>query len=146
MLSLVALVIAGLIDPSPSATDSTPPIAIEGCAAETESATNPNLRVGISFRDLANSAAIKVRFDIFLVDASGDITGRQSATIEGTFSPNTLIEPRRAAVTNTLLTQPEYPDSSAWIVPNHYGSGVTTVHCELNAAKFADGSAYNRPQ
>jgi hypothetical protein len=119
-----------------------PPIGIEVCTAEQQSTTNPNLKVGIAFRDLTNSDAVLVKFDLLLLDSSGAIVDTKVVSIEGKFASNLLIQPRRDSLGRSVLTQPEYPDSSAWNVPNHFGSGVDHVRCQLHSATFADGTTW----
>jgi hypothetical protein len=138
---------APVISPTPAATVQPlkPPIAIELCVSEVQSATNPNLRVGIGFRDLKEADAVHVEFDVSLMDHNDKVVNVHTLAMDGKFVSNIFIQPRRNPVNDTLLTQPEYPDSSAWSVANHYGSGVERVRCELHAAKFADGTAWTRP-
>lgn len=126
--------------------DAAAPIAVELCDGSVQSATNPNLKVGVGFRDLKDVDAVHVEFDIVLLDGSGNSVDTRTVSIDGTFAPNVLILPRRASITDSLLTQPEYPDSPAWNVADHFGSGVERVRCELHAAKFSDGSAWERPK
>ena len=134
--------------PSPSATpmpaESLPPIAVEMCQAEPESENNPNLHVGISFRNLTDEEATTVRFDVFVSDNSGRIINDQLVSIQGHFGPNILISPKRSPLTNDLLTQPEYPSSPAWNIANHFGSGARSVRCEVDSAEFADHTAWQR--
>ena len=122
------------------------PVSIELCAADPQNATNPNLKVGLAFRDLTDVEAVEVRFDILLLDGSDKVVASQTVSITGKFSPNILIEPRRAPLTSALLTQPEYPDSPAWNVSNHSGSGVESVRCQVHSVKFADGTSWDLPQ
>jgi len=142
-------VLASTDDPTPTAQPVAseplppPPISIEVCSGEQQSTTNPNLKVGIAFRDLTESAAQDVKFDILLLDSSGRLVDTRVVEIKGTFAPNELIQPRRAAIGDGLLTQPEYPDSSAWNIQNHFGSGVEKVRCQLHSAIFADGTTWN---
>lgn len=136
--ALARLARADDVPPSPPP----PPIAIEVCSAEQQSSTNPNLKVGIAFRNLTNADALDVKFDLLLLDSSGAIVDTKVESIDGKFAPNLLIQPRRDSIVRKLLTQPEYPDSSAWNVPNHFGSGVDHVRCQLHSATFADGTTW----
>jgi hypothetical protein len=128
---------------SPKPSPPPPPISIEMCSAEQQSSTNPNLKVGVAFRNLTNSDAVDVKFDLLLLDPSGAIVDTKVESIDGKFAPNELIQPRRDTIGRALLTQPEYPDSSAWNVPNHFGSGVDHVRCQLHSATFADGTSWD---
>ena len=134
--------------PSPSATpmpaQSLPPIAVEMCQAEPESENDPNLHVGISFRNLTDEEATTVRFDVLVIDNSGKIINDQLVSIQGHFGPNILISPKRSPLTEDLLTQPEYPSSPAWNIANHFGSGARSVRCEVDSAEFADHTAWQR--
>ena len=137
---------AGDASPSPPPVPSlqqTQPVSIEICSSEEQSATNPNLKVGIGFRDLTDTDVTQVKFDILLLDSSGRVVDTKVVSIDGKFAPNELISPHRGSLTGGLLTQPEYPDSSAWNVANHYGSGVEKVRCQLHAATFADGTTWS---
>ena len=120
-------------------------IAVEMCVAQQQSENNPNLKVGIAFRDLRDLAATHVAFDIVNVAPDGAPVALHHVSIDGSFAPQQLIEPRRAAFSDGLLTQPEYSDSPAWNVPNHFGSGATQVRCVVSSATFRDGSVWNRP-
>ena len=121
---------------------SLPPISVELCVAEAQNQDNPNLQVGISFRDLSEVTATEVRFVILIVDSQGRQVTRQLVSIDGHFGPNVLIAPRRSPLTELLLMQPEYTDSPAWNVPNHYGSGANQVRCLVDSARFADGTVW----
>jgi hypothetical protein len=129
---------------APSVDAKLPPVSIEMCSSDAQGASNPNLKVGLAFRDLTDVEAVEVQFDIVLLDGSDNVVAAQTKSISGKFSPNILIEPRRAPMTNGLLTQPEYPDSPAWNVSNHFGSGVERVRCELHSVKFADGTSWSQ--
>jgi len=133
---------------TPSATpmpaESLPPIAVEMCQAEPESENNPNLHVGISFRNLTDEEATTVRFDVLVIDNSGKIVNDQLVSIQGHFGTNVLISPKRSPLTQDLLTQPEYPNSPAWNIANHFGSGARSVRCEVDSAEFADHTAWQR--
>jgi len=129
---------------TPAPAQSLPPIAVEMCQAEPESPDNPNLHVGISFRNLTDEEATTVRFDVFVVDNSGKVLSEQLVSIDGHFGPNILISPKRSPLTNDMLTQPEYPSSPAWNIANHFGSGARSVRCEVDSAEFADHTAWQR--
>jgi hypothetical protein len=130
--------------PTPTPYESLPPVAIEMCVAEPQAPSNPNLHVGISFRNLTDTDATTVRFDVLVVDGNSHILTTQLVSIQGKFAPNTLVSPRRSPLTGDLLTQPEYPDSPAWNIANHFGSGAQSVRCELDSAEFADHTAWLR--
>lgn len=129
---------------APAPAESLPPIAVEMCQAEPESQDNPNLHVGISFRDLRDEEATTVRFDVFVIDSSGKVVNEQLVSIQGHFGSNVLISPKRSPLTNEMLTQPEYPSSPAWNIANHFGSGARSVRCEVDSAEFADHTAWQR--
>ena len=135
--------------PSPAVTatpgvNTTEAVAVELCVAEQQSTNNPNLKVGIAFRNLRDVPAVHVVFDVLNVDAQGTVVAYHTVSIDGKFAPNELIQPRRAPWTDKLLTQPEYPESPAWNVPNHFGSGATQVRCVSDSATFQDGSTWKR--
>jgi hypothetical protein len=143
LMTAAAIVILGSSDPQPIATpDMTPPIAVEVCSSNFQSDTNPNLKVGIAFRNDSLVEAVDVKFAITLVDTSNRVLDTQIVTIDGRFAPGVLISPRRGAINDTLLTQPEYPNSPAWNVANHFGSNVASVRCIFDSARFADGSMW----
>lgn len=127
---------------APAAADGQIPVAIEICDGVVQGPTNPNLKVGIAFRNNATVDALEVTFDILLMDDTDKIIDTQTGVVDGKFSPGTLIEPRRSPITSALLTQPEYPDSPAWNVRNHFGSGVTRVRCKVHAVKFSDETVW----
>jgi hypothetical protein len=129
---------------APAPAESLPPIAVEMCQAEPESPDNPNLHVGISFRNLTDEEATTVRFDVFVLDGSGKLLNDQLVSIDGHFGPNVLISPKRSPLTGDILTQPEYPGSPAWNIANHFGSGARSVRCEVDSAEFADHTAWQR--
>lgn len=145
-----AVLIAAAPQPAPTPTstpapyESLPPVAIEMCQAEPEAESNPNLHVGISFRNLSDTEATTVRFDVLVIDGSGRVLITQLVSIDGHFASNQLISPRRSALTGDLLTQPEYPNSPAWNIANHFGSGAQSVRCEVDSAEFADHTAWQR--
>ena len=143
-----ALIIAAAPTPAPTATpepaESLPPIAVEMCQAEPATEGNPNLHVGISFRDLLDADATTVRFDVYVIDNSGKILNEQLVSIQGRFASNVLISPKRSPLTDDLLTQPEYPSSPAWNIANHFGSGARSVRCEVDSAEFSDHTAWQR--
>jgi hypothetical protein len=126
-------------------TDTLPPVAVEVCSAEVQSATNPNLKVGIGFRDNKDVTAVHVSFLVLLMDDQNRVVDTHVVSMDGSFAPNLLILPRRAPITDGLLTQPEYPDSPAWNVPSHFGSPASRVRCVLDAATFADGTMWKIP-
>ena len=149
LIAAAAILAAGPAPaPTPSATpmpaESLPPIAVEMCQAEPESENNPNLHVGISFRNLTDEEATTVRFDVLVIDNSGKIVNDQLVSIQGHFGTNVLISPKRSPLTQDLLTQPEYPNSPAWNIANHFGSGARSVRCEVDSAEFADHTAWQR--
>ena len=149
LIAAAAIVAAGPTPaPTPSATpmpaESLPPIAVEMCQSEPESEDNPNLHVGISFRNLTDEEATTVRFDVLVIDNGGRVINDQLVSIQGHFGPNILISPKRSPLTNDLLTQPEYPNSPAWNIANHFGSGARSVRCEVDSAEFADHTAWQR--
>lgn len=119
-----------------------PPVSIELCMSENQSDTNPNLRVGIGFRDLKDADAVHIDFDVLLLDGSNNLVDTRHVSMDGKFASNIFIQPRRSPTNGQLLTQPEYPDSPAWNVANHFGSGVERVRCQVHAAKFADGTSW----
>ena len=121
------------------------PVSVELCTGDAQSQTNPNLKVAIGFRNLTDVDITRVQFDILLLDESDKVVDTRPVAIDGKFGPNVLILPRRAPFTDAPLTQPEYPDSPAWIVADHFGSGVESVRCEVHSVKFADGTSWNRP-
>lgn len=129
---------------TPAPYESLPPIAIELCVAEPQADSNPNLHVGIAFRDLTDADATTVRFDILVVDDSGKVLSTSLVSIDGDFKPNDLVTPRRSPLTGELLTAPGYAHSPAWNIPNHFGSGARSVRCELDSAEFADHTAWQR--
>ena len=148
--TLALVVLAAFAAAAPPATstakDDAGPIVIQSCSGGFQSSTNPNLKVGISFLNTGGTDAVTVKFDILLLDASETTLETQTESIHGKFSPDTLIQPRRAPFTDMLLTQPEYPDSPAWIVPNHHGTDVTHVRCQLHSVDFADGTSWSATQ
>jgi len=119
-----------------------PPVSIELCTSENQSDTNPNLRVGIGFRDLKDADAVHIDFDVLLLDGSNKLVDTRHVSMDGKFASNIFIQPRRSPTNGQLLTQPEYPDSPAWNVANHFGSGVERVRCQVHAVKFADGTSW----
>lgn len=143
-----AIIAAAPQAPQPTATPSPyaslPPIAVEMCVAKPQTQSNPNIQVGIAFRNLEDADATTVRFDVLVIDGSGKVLNTQLVSISGKFSSNTLISPRRSPLTGDLLTQPEYPNSPAWNIENHFGSGAQAVRCELDSAEFADHTAWQR--
>ncbi len=149
LLSILLLVGSPNATPSPAATstpsaDTTPAIAVEMCVAEQQSVNNPNLKVGIGFRNLRDVEAIHVAFDVLNVNGDGRVLAYHTVSMDGHFAPNVLVVPRRAPWTDALLMQSEYPDSPAWSVPNHFGSGASQVRCVPDSATFKDGSVWKR--
>jgi hypothetical protein len=150
VLVAAGTIMAAAATPAPSMTAtpmpaaSLPPIAIEMCQSEPESENNPNLHVGISFRNLTDEEATTVRFDVLVIDSSGKVINDQLVSIQGHFGPNVLISPKRSPLTEDLLTQPEFPNSPAWNIANHFGSGARSVRCEVDSAEFADHTAWQR--
>ena len=144
MLVAAAPTPAPLPSVAPAPAQSLPPIAVEMCQAEPESPDNPNLHVGISFRNLTDEVATTVRFDVLVLDGSGKLVNEQLVSIDGHFGPNVLISPKRSPLTDDMLTQPEYPSSPAWNIANHFGSGAQSVRCLVDSAEFADHTAWQR--
>ena len=137
------MMLASIAATDARAGDKLPPVAVELCTGEEQSATNPNLKVGIGFRNLGDIDAVHVAFDVLLLDANGKLVDTRVVAMDGKFGPNIFIQPQRSPTTDVLLTQPEYPDSPAWNVADHYGSGVTTVRCQVDSVRFADGTAWD---
>jgi hypothetical protein len=152
MSIVIALLISGLLaladpaaSPIPDLTPPpAPPITVLGCSGDYQSISNPNLKVGISFINEAQSDAVEVNFDILLLDSSAHMLEHQVEVMRGHFAPNVMIEPKRSSLGDAILTQPDYPGSPAWIVPNHHGSDTAHIFCRVNSAVFADGSTWSR--
>lgn len=124
------------------------PVKIEACGAiandyENNTVDPPayaytEIEAEVSFRDVAQSAAVAVKFGFAPVDSFNNIIGAgASGTVTGSYAPGVLIQPHRAGLENVLQS-----DASAWTMDVSQ-QDVHGVLCFVQSVRLEDGTIWN---
>lgn len=103
-----------------------------------------DMRVGVSFENVSAKTIVAVKWHIGLIDDFGKVLWVDTEISRGTFSPNVVIDPKRA-LDGALQTASEFGNTNAWDFENPYGNKVAQYRVQAAAVRFQDGTIWENP-